>query len=53
MTSPVRRPAVTSRIEAVLWDFDGTLADTEELWIKAEYELAGELGASWSEEHAK
>ncbi|MGI3783745.1 MAG: HAD family hydrolase [Janthinobacterium lividum] len=42
----VRRPA------ALLWDFDGTLADTEPLWIEAEYELIGSLGGTWSDEHA-
>ncbi|MCW2810932.1 MAG: family phosphatase [Friedmanniella sp.] len=39
-------------LAAVLWDFDGTLADTEPLWIAAEYELIGSLGGTWSEEHA-
>jgi HAD superfamily hydrolase (TIGR01509 family) len=43
---PARRPA------ALLWDFDGTLADTEPLWIDAEYELIGSLGGTWSDEHA-
>ena len=37
---------------AVLWDFDGTLADTEPLWIAAEYDLIAQLGGSWSDEHA-
>lgn len=37
---------------AALWDFDGTLADTEPIWVAAEFELAARLGASWSEEHA-
>ena len=37
---------------AVLWDFDGTLADTEPLWIAAEYELVARLGGRWSDEHA-
>jgi HAD superfamily hydrolase (TIGR01509 family) len=37
---------------AVLWDFDGTLADTEPLWIEAEYELITTLGGTWSEEQA-
>ncbi len=37
---------------AVLWDFDGTLADTEPLWIEAEFELIGRLGGDWSVEHA-
>lgn len=37
---------------AALWDFDGTLADTEPLWIEAEYELIARLGGTWSEEQA-
>ena len=37
---------------AALWDFDGTLADTEPLWIEAEFELIGQLGGQWSIEHA-
>lgn len=41
-----------SRPRAVLWDFDGTLVDTEPYWITAEYALAAEHGATWSEEHA-
>ena len=36
-----------------LWDFDGTLADTEPLWIEAEFELIGQLGGHWSMEHAE
>jgi HAD superfamily hydrolase (TIGR01509 family) len=40
--------------QAVLWDFDGTLADTEPLWIAAEFEIIeGELGKPWSMEHAE
>ena len=37
---------------AVLWDMDGTLVDTEPYWHEAEFELAAEFGASWSEHHA-
>jgi HAD superfamily hydrolase (TIGR01509 family) len=40
-------------LAAVLWDFDGTLADTEPLWIEAEFALIEGLGASWSYEHAE
>ena len=43
----------TSTLAAALWDFDGTLADTESLWIAAEYDLVGRLGCTWSEEHAE
>ncbi|WP_375425071.1 HAD family hydrolase [uncultured Friedmanniella sp.] len=43
----------TPTLAAALWDFDGTLADTEPLWIEAEYELIGGLGGTWTEEQAK
>ena len=40
--------------QAVLWDFDGTLADTEPLWIAAEFAvIEEELGAPWSMDHAE
>jgi HAD superfamily hydrolase (TIGR01509 family) len=38
--------------EAVLWDMDGTLVDTEPFWIEEEYALVAEYGGSWSDEHA-
>ena len=41
-----------STLAAALWDFDGTLADTEPIWIEAEFELIGQLGGHWSIEHA-
>jgi HAD superfamily hydrolase (TIGR01509 family) len=46
-TGPTQRPA------AVLWDFDGTIADTEPAWIRAEFALVESLGATWSYEHAE
>ncbi|GAA3553415.1 HAD family phosphatase [Microlunatus spumicola] len=51
MTPPPATVAPTSPA-ALLWDFDGTLADTEPLWIAAEYDLIGQLGGTWSDEHA-
>jgi HAD superfamily hydrolase (TIGR01509 family) len=48
---PDSAPA-TSGLAAALWDFDGTLADTEPIWIDAEFELIGQLGGHWSVEHA-
>ncbi|HEY0239219.1 MAG TPA: HAD family phosphatase [Friedmanniella sp.] len=45
-------PNVPARPAALLWDFDGTLADTEPLWIAAEYDLIGQLGGTWSDDHA-
>jgi HAD superfamily hydrolase (TIGR01509 family) len=42
-----------SSLQAVLWDMDGTLVDTEPYWIAAEYRLVEAHGGSWSEAHAK
>jgi len=38
--------------EAVLWDMDGTLIDSEPLWIEQERELMASLGAAWSDADA-
>lgn len=37
---------------AVLWDLDGTIVDTEPLWIDAEYDLARRHGAEWTNDDA-
>jgi HAD superfamily hydrolase (TIGR01509 family) len=42
----------TSTLAAALWDFDGTLVDTEPLWLDAEFDLIADLGGTWSIEHA-
>jgi HAD superfamily hydrolase (TIGR01509 family) len=42
----------TSTLAAALWDFDGTLANTEPLWLEAEFDLITALGGSWSVDHA-
>lgn len=39
-------------LEAVLWDLDGTLVDTEPLWMQGEHELAAEYGATWTHDDA-
>jgi HAD superfamily hydrolase (TIGR01509 family) len=39
-------------MDAVLWDMDGTLVDTEPYWIESEFELVEEYGGTWSREHA-
>ncbi|MDT0203568.1 HAD family phosphatase [Nocardioides sp. AE5] len=39
-------------LQAVLWDMDGTLVDTEPCWIEAEFEMAERYGGAWSHEHA-
>ena len=38
--------------DAVLWDMDGTLVDTEPYWIAAEYAIVAEHGGQWSDELA-
>lgn len=38
--------------DAVLWDMDGTLVDTEPYWIAEEYALVEEAGGVWTEADA-
>ncbi len=45
-------PAGRTLPAAVLWDMDGTLVDTEPLWIAAEHALAETYGATWTHEDA-
>lgn len=35
---------------AVLFDMDGTIVDTEHLWLDAEHEVMGHLGSTWTDE---
>jgi len=55
LSHPLTEPALWRRTPvpaAVLWDFDGTLVDTEPFWIEVEFEMVGERGGSWSMEQA-
>jgi HAD superfamily hydrolase (TIGR01509 family) len=46
-------PANTGlKLQAVLFDMDGTLVDTEPYWIAAEYALVASFGGTWNDEHA-
>lgn len=38
---------------AILFDMDGTLVDTEPLWVAAQFRLAEAAGASWTEADAE
>lgn len=48
-----RRRRAHEHPEAVLWDMDGTLVDTEPYWIATEFEIAERHGGTWTEEHAR
>lgn len=39
-------------MQAVLWDMDGTLVDTEPYWIETEHAMAEKYGAVWTEADA-
>lgn len=39
-------------MQAVFWDMDGTLVDTEPYWISSEHELVEAHGGTWSDEQA-
>lgn len=41
-----------SELQAVFWDMDGTLVDTEPYWIESEYQLVKDHGGTWNEEKA-
>jgi HAD superfamily hydrolase (TIGR01509 family) len=41
---------VTNVLEAVLFDMDGLLVDSEPLWFETEVEVMARLGAPWSKE---
>jgi HAD superfamily hydrolase (TIGR01509 family) len=40
-------------VEAVFFDMDGLLVDTEKVWLAVETEVAEGLGGSWGPEHAE
>ena len=45
--------SMNSQLQAVLWDMDGTIVDTEPYWFAAEYEVVAQHGDSWSDDHAR
>ena len=40
-------------LQAVLWDMDGTIVDTEPYWIQAEKDLVRSYGGSWTDSDAE
>ncbi|MEK9602039.1 MAG: HAD hydrolase-like protein, partial [Pontimonas sp.] len=40
------------QMQAVLFDMDGTIIDSEPYWMTAERELVESFGGTWSEEQA-
>ncbi len=44
---------MTSRLQAVLFDMDGLLVDTEHAWFAAERSVMAELGATWTDADAQ
>jgi HAD superfamily hydrolase (TIGR01509 family) len=37
-------------VQAVIWDFDGTMVDTEPVWASTEQQMMAEHGVIWSDE---
>ncbi|GAB3188838.1 HAD family hydrolase [Nesterenkonia suensis] len=52
MARPTPSADSSRRLQAVFWDMDGTLVDTEPYWIASEYELVEAHGGTWSQEQA-
>lgn len=51
--SPPAQPSADQPpLMAVLWDFDGTLVDTEPAWQRAEHAFMAKHGARWTHEEA-
>jgi HAD superfamily hydrolase (TIGR01509 family) len=42
-----------NQLQAVLWDMDGTIVDTEPYWFTAEYAVVAEHGDLWSDDLAR
>lgn len=42
-----------SPLQAVFWDMDGTIVDTEPYWIQAEKDLVASHGGTWTDEEAE
>ncbi|MBF4995175.1 HAD family phosphatase [Arthrobacter gandavensis] len=50
--TPVLPDGPAPALQAVFWDLDGTIVDTEPYWIQAEKDLVREHGGIWTDEDA-
>ncbi|MCC3283399.1 HAD family hydrolase [Arthrobacter caoxuetaonis] len=50
---PVLPGGSASVLQAVLWDMDGTIVDTEPYWIQAEKDLVAAHGGTWTDDDAE
>lgn len=51
--APLQTEPASGPLQAVLWDMDGTIVDTEPYWISAEKELVRSYGGSWTDADAE
>ena len=51
--SALQVPSASGPLQAVLWDMDGTIVDTEPYWIQAEKDLVHSYGGSWTDSDAE
>lgn len=51
--APLQTEPETGPLQAVLWDMDGTIVDTEPYWIQAEKDLVHSYGGSWTDSDAE
>lgn len=49
-SQPRRYRGAVTDFAAVLWDLDGTIIDSEPLWMAGEHELAERYGKTWTQE---
>lgn len=50
--APLASEPLSGELQAVFWDMDGTLVDTEPYWISEERALVEAHGGTWSQEQA-
>ena len=51
--TPLPSGGPDSLLQAVFWDMDGTIVDTEPYWIQAEKDLVAAHGGTWTDEEAE